>query len=59
MIIETKPREGASPFAPQTIMASKRYKKALEATEADAVYSLSKALSILAGFPKAKFDESV
>ena len=40
-------------------MASKRYKKALETTNGDAVHSLANAIGVLAGFPKAKFDESV
>ena len=40
-------------------MPSKRYKKALETANGDATCSLPDAFSILAGFPKAKFDESV
>ena len=40
-------------------MASKRYKKALETTNGEAMYPLPDAFKIMAGFPKAKFDESV
>ena len=40
-------------------MASKRYKKALETTNGEAMYPLPDAFEIMAGFPKAKFDESV
>ena len=40
-------------------MPSKRYKKALETVSEDAACSLPDAFRILAGFPKAKFDESV
>ena len=40
-------------------MPSKRYNKALEARNGQESHALQEALNILAGFPKAKFDESV
>lgn len=39
--------------------ASKRYQKATEALDADAVYALDSAVETLGKFPKAKFDETV
>lgn len=39
--------------------ASKRYQKASEAVDADAVYALASAVEVLGKFPKAKFDETV
>jgi len=40
-------------------MPSKRYKKALEQVDAAKAYSLKDAVSVLAKFPKAKFNETV
>src|SRR5437867_6745801 len=40
-------------------MPSKRYKKALQAVDANKAYSLRAAVEVLARFPKAKFNETV
>jgi len=40
-------------------MPSKRYRKALEAVDADKFYSLKAAVDVVAKFPKAKFNETI
>jgi large subunit ribosomal protein L1 len=40
-------------------MPSKRYKKALEAVDANKAYPLKEAVGVLAKFPKAKFNETI
>src|SRR5246500_1483988 len=40
-------------------MASKRFKKAVEAVDAKKAYPLKEAVGVLAKFPKAKFNETI
>src|SRR4030095_13815055 len=47
------------PFAPPSIMRSKRYQKAVDLVEPERNYNLKSALELLARFPRAKFNETI